>query len=106
MTSLALQIISPLDYRIDNYGAIGWAAENNKILAIASLLQASRVYPAYSYTHAIRVACRNGHKEIVELLLQDPRVNPADDHCPIRFASAYGHKEIVELLLQGMICKM
>jgi hypothetical protein len=38
----------------------------------------------------------HGHKE-VEVLLKDSRVYPS---CAIRYASSNGHKEIVEILLQ------
>ena len=39
-------------------------------------------------------------KEVVELLLVDPRVDPsANDYEAIRSASQKGHTEIVELLL-------
>jgi ankyrin repeat protein len=46
-------------------------------------------------------ASANGHKEVVELLLKDRRVNPSvDNNFAIRRASYYGHKEIVEILLK------
>jgi hypothetical protein len=45
LTTLALQVISPLDHRTTNYpfGALEWATSNNKILAVASLLQGTRI---------------------------------------------------------------
>jgi ankyrin repeat protein len=47
------------------------------------------------------MASKKGHKGVVELLLKDARVNPADhtNHA-IQLASFNGHKEVVELLLQ------
>ena len=51
--------------------------------------------------YAIQLASRKGHLEIVELLLQDPRVDPsADDNYAIGWASQNGHLEIIKLLLQ------
>jgi len=44
-------------------------------------------------------AGRNGHLEVVRLLLQDPRVNPAVmNNWAIQGASRNGHTEVVRLL--------
>ena len=49
---------------------------------------------------AIELACRDGHLEIVRLLLADGRVNPADqNNKAIELACNYGRLEIVRLLL-------
>jgi len=46
------------------------------------------------------VASQNGHLDIIQLLLSDPRVNPADNNNgAIRYASKNGHLDIVQLLL-------
>ena len=47
---------------------------------------------------ALEWAAKNGHKEIVELLIpvSDPK---AYDSCALRWAAEKGHKEIVELLI-------
>lgn len=46
-------------------------------------------------------ACKNGHAEVVRLLLADGRVDPAArDNSAIRHASKNGHSEVVRLLLQ------
>ena len=50
------------------------------------------------------MACQNGHKEVVSLLLADPRIDPnkADDDngaTPFFIACQEGHKEVVSLLL-------
>lgn len=46
-------------------------------------------------------ACRHGYTEIVKLLLEDPRVNPAaKNNDAIRDACYYGHTDIVKLLLE------
>jgi ankyrin repeat protein len=45
-------------------------------------------------------ACKNGDIQSVRLLLEDPHVNPADDHNQaIIQASAHGHEDIVRLLM-------
>ena len=49
----------------------------------------------------IKYASQNGHKDTVELLLKDPRVDPASiDNEAIKLALINGHKEIVKLLLK------
>jgi hypothetical protein len=49
----------------------------------------------------LAIAVYYGHKEIVEMLLKDNRVDPsADGSCALRNASLNGHKEIVEILLK------
>ena len=60
----------------------------------------TQVNPSADNNDAIREASREGHKEIVEILLRDPRVDPsANNNWAIRLASENGHKEVVELLL-------
>jgi hypothetical protein len=42
-----------------------------------------------------------GYKTIVEMLLQDNRVDPsANNNEAIQYASRYGHREVVEILLK------
>lgn len=51
--------------------------------------------------YAIGLASENGHIKVVERLLQDERVNPADNRNEaIELASKNGHIEVVERLLQ------
>ena len=46
-------------------------------------------------------AAQNGHLDIVERLLKDPRVDPADyDNDAIRWAAENGHIDVVERLLK------
>jgi ankyrin repeat protein len=54
------------------------------------------------------MAAKNGHNEVVKLLLAQTGVNPnhgaeaSGKNCrrtPLSFAAGYGHKEVVELLL-------
>ena len=57
--------------------------------------------PSDNNNWTIRWASRNGHKEVVELLLKDSRVDPSDDdNMAIRWASQFGHLDVVKLLLK------
>jgi hypothetical protein len=71
--SLASQVISPLDCRIDENGSLCWSLENNKIMALNSILNDPRVDPSKDDNFAIRFASRKGHKEIVQKLLTGTR---------------------------------
>ena len=80
------------------------------------LLKDPRIDPSDLDSYTIIQASREGHKEVVEILLKDPRefgsldpndkplkrlVNPSADHnWAIIQASNNGHKEIVEMLLK------
>jgi hypothetical protein len=47
------------------------------------------------------MAIQHGHADVVEVLLQDGRVDPtADNNYSIFLASLYGHVKVVEVLLQ------
>jgi len=60
-----------------------------------------KVDPSIEDNYAIRWAARNDHKDILELLLQDPRVDPSVlDNWVIKWAAYYGHKDVVQLLLR------
>ena len=49
---------------------------------------------------AFVLACSKGHTDIVQLLLQDPRVDPtANDNYAFRCARANERNEVVQLLL-------
>jgi hypothetical protein len=68
------------------------------VLAVASLLKDSRIIPRNAL---LLDASYFGCKKIVELLLQDTRIDPSvGDNQALRCASSRGHKEIVEMLLQ------
>ena len=58
------------------------------------------VDPTVCNNWAIRAASRQGHTEVVKLLLADPRVDPATwDNFAIIYASEYGHTDVIKLLL-------
>ena len=104
ISTIALQALSPLDYRRKDGGSFCWALRNNKLLAVTSLLRDPRVDPSLDKNYAIRYASGFGYDEIVEILLKDDRVDPsAFCNSALRFASQNGHKKIVELLLQGTL---
>ena len=57
--------------------------------------------PSDNNNYAIKWASKNGHLEIVKLLLQDKRVDPsANNNYAIKWASKNGHTEVVKLLLE------
>ena len=64
-----------------------------------SKIAGTRWDPSVDYNNAIRLASKNGHIEIVKILLQDKRVDPTDNWA-IRIASQFGHIEIVKILLE------
>lgn len=56
--------------------------------------------PAFDYNLPIQLAAENGHFQVVEYLLGDPRVNPADyNNYAIRIASENGCFQAVACLL-------
>ncbi len=65
------------------------------------------VDPSACNNYPIRMASQNGHIEVVELLLKDPRVDPgADNNYAIRIAHQNGHSKIVKLLLGDNISEI
>ncbi len=56
--------------------------------------------PSAENNDAIRWASKNGHTEVVKLLLADDRVDPSSrDNSAIKLASSNSHSEVVKLLL-------
>ena len=79
------------------------ACEGGAVDVVAALMD-DRVNPAVGNAvgndHGFRLAARNGHTEIVQLLLGNDRVNPgARNDFAINYAAKNGHAEIVKLLL-------
>ena len=73
----------------------GEYCESGNVEAVKTLM--SHVDPI---NNAIGWAARNGHIEVVELLLTDGRADPsANSNCAIRLAAEYGYAKVVELLL-------
>jgi ankyrin repeat protein len=65
-------------------------------------LKDKQVNPADLNNEALRWASRNGHSEVVKVLLKDSRVNPADNNNQaIIWASRDGHVKVVEVLLKN-----
>ncbi|KAJ3269200.1 hypothetical protein HDV01_001679 [Terramyces sp. JEL0728] len=68
---------------------------------LVSLLLETNADPSANNNHAIRCASEMGHCDIVELLVQDPRVDPSDfDNSAVKLAQTNGHTQIVNLLLK------
>ena len=70
------------------------------------LLHDNEFDPTSLHNEGFRSACANGHYEIVFLLLQDSRINPADGpsyferNSSLKIACLNNHWRIVELLLE------
>ena len=80
-----------------------WAWTNNHPMTLGALLAIHPLGfdPTVDNNKAIRSASNCGHLEVVQLLLNDRRVNPAaDDNFAIRWASHNGDHKIVRLLLK------
>ncbi len=73
------------------------AALGGRVNDVKQLLEAG-ADPKANDSRALRMSARNGHLEMVKLLLpvSDPE---ADDSLALRWAAENGHLEIVELLL-------
>ena len=67
---------------------------------VNTLLISKNIDPGYCNNCAIRYASENGHADVVELLLEDERVDPIDDNYVIIIASTEGHTDVVKLLLE------
>ena len=100
-------ILSP-EWKIAYYALSSLYGDYSKInedvlgsaLAVRVMIELG-VDPSASDNWAIRWASKNGHLEVVRLLLGDKRVDPsASDNWAIRWASQNGHTEVVRLLLQ------
>jgi ankyrin repeat protein len=99
ISSLASQVISPLQENNKGFHCLlCWAILCRKTAA-KTLLRSGLFDPLHC--NALQTTCQNGNKEVLEVLLQDPGVNPSSNsNSAIRIASTYGKKEIVEILLK------
>ncbi|MDR0645771.1 MAG: ankyrin repeat domain-containing protein [Elusimicrobiota bacterium] len=79
------------------------AAATGDIEIVTALLKA-KINPNIQDGNALKFATLFGHKEIVEILLEDRRTDPniKDNHgnTALMEAAQKGHKEIVEILLE------
>jgi ankyrin repeat protein len=78
------------------------AVKNNNIDLVKKYIREG-FDPSHVDNEAISIASEEGHVEILQLLLDDPRVNPnAQYNTPIYIAAYYGRTECVRsLLLDG-----
>ena len=75
------------------------AIRNNEFEKVNELLHVCD--PSLNDNEAIKVAAELGHMNIVEILIKDTRVNPADqNNWGIRGAASYGHTDTVAVLLK------
>jgi hypothetical protein len=82
---------------ISLYPKRSWFLLNKRFLKLA----VSIIDPSIDDNFALRCAARQGFLEVIQRLLQDPRVDPsADDNHAIIVASMHGHVAVVERLLQ------
>jgi ankyrin repeat protein len=83
----------------ENFNA---AVKNNDVEKVKLLLKKMFFNPAIYNDYAIEISSKNGYTEIVKLLLEDKRVNPAPNfhNYPLVYASLHGHTDIVDLLLK------
>ena len=73
---------------------------NTTFYDFGSLLS-SGINPSICTNYAIRCAACNGREKVIELLLQDPRVDPSTENNFAIIHSAWtGRVKVVELLLQ------
>lgn len=94
------------DLRVDpsarNNSAI---RRKSSLLAFPFLFFSAFVSPFFNLTFSTNflVAVRRGYIQLIELLLADPRVNPADrNNAPIRDAAKRNLLDIAKLLLKGL----
>ena len=74
------------------------AVFRNDLGKITDMIQTD---PAFDNQFMLRYACSHGKLDIVNLLLQDPRVDPSvQDNAPIKIAAGNGFANIVQRLLQ------
>jgi hypothetical protein len=76
------------------------AGKYNKVKAMELLLACGKGDPCIGNDEILRLACANGHNEIVKMLLKDGRSNPnSKGGEPLIWGSKYGHAEVVKTLL-------
>ena len=84
--------------KLDQYILFGKACKYGRYQYILKLL--SNINPDFCDNYCIKKASKNGHHEVVKLLLNNLLVNPsARDQYTIRWASRNGYIKIVKLLL-------
>jgi hypothetical protein len=97
----ATEIISPLKYA-PKYSccALCWSIGKSKPVAAIHLLKTGLFDPSHQSNAPIIDASREGLKEVVELLLKDKRVYPAEKNSvAFELACLNGHLDIMKMLL-------
>ncbi|KAJ3025899.1 UNVERIFIED_CONTAM: hypothetical protein HDU68_006520 [Siphonaria sp. JEL0065] len=75
--------------------------------ALHIITDIKKLYPRYDFTvhknRPIRWSCRMGHAAAVELLLQNPHVDPSDEDClALHWACEQRHTDVILLLLEDV----
>lgn len=79
-----------------------WACKEGKPFSVKFLLQQPHIQVGLSNCEwCLIVAAQNGHGDIVKILLDDGRIDPACCHnLPIKKAVQFQHEKIVKMLLE------
>jgi hypothetical protein len=85
-----------LNFPIDDFTFLR-AVKKGMTDIVQLLLKAKHMDPSVFVNSAIHIACKKGYLQIVELLLEDERVNPGNS---IVIAAKRGHLEIVKRLMK------
>ncbi|KAJ3265119.1 hypothetical protein HDU77_006350 [Chytriomyces hyalinus] len=94
-----LSTVPSFNLHVNRDLALRWASGFGH-LQTATLLLSLGCDPSARSNDAIQWACTNGHLPLVNLLIEDPRVDPGADHqYGLRLAATLGHTEIVQRLL-------
>ena len=84
--------------KLDKHILFGHACKYGKYQYVKTVM--SIVDPSFADNYCIKIAVTKEHLEVVNLLLNDNRVDSSvDNQCAIRTASENGHIEVVKLLL-------
>jgi hypothetical protein len=74
--------------------------QKNDIKALISAINNPEINIVFENINFIRYASVLGRNHIVEILLNDKRIDPSDDfNAALRLSSEFGHTKIVKLLL-------
>jgi ankyrin repeat protein len=84
---------------IDGNNAIVHAARNGHLDIVERFLEDERVNPAAYSNEALAMAATGGHSTVVARLLKNERVKSSKESCPLTVAVINGNLDIVDMLL-------
>ncbi|KAI9350663.1 hypothetical protein BDR26DRAFT_891167 [Obelidium mucronatum] len=93
----------PMDLSKNLFYCLRWNLPPQTALHVITQIRAR--YPRFDFTvhknRPLRWSCRMGHTDVVEYLLKDPAVNPADEEClGLHWACENRNIEVVKVLLR------